>query len=457
MKAAIYARVSTDMQVDSYSISAQVSEVQTYSKNQGIEIHKIYIDEGESGTKENRPQFQQMIKDAEQKLFSVILVHKFDRFARSVEISSKIKTRLRKAGVNVISITEPVEDSPIGFFQEGLMALLAEYFSKNLAKEVKKGQKERVSKGLPAGRAPYGYRHENKTIVVDEEQANIVRLVFELFVIEGMGFEKIAIRLNQLRVKPPQSELWHHWHIQRIIDHRIYIGELIYNGKHYPSAIPTIIDKQLFESAQKIREPMIKRMTYKSSNKDKFLFAGLLFCAECGSAIAMNKTKSKNKDCWFYFCPHARRDRIVRKCTQRKYIKAARLEDKILQHITNILKSKTVNIEAPTKETIIPIADRKEKILQELERAKVAYIRSVFSLDEFTEIKTRLENELKLVESEDIKPKTQKVNIKPHIKTMLQELKSIPEDEILKRKAVLQKYIDRINYTPKELNIIWHI
>ena len=78
-------------------------------------------------------------------------------------------------------------------------------------------------------------------------------------------------------------------------------------------------------------------------------------------------------------------------------------------------------------------------------------------MDEFTEIKTRLENELKLVESEDIKPKTQKVNIKPHIKTMLQELKSIPEDEILKRKAVLQKYIDRINYTPKELNIIWHI
>ena len=132
----------------------------------------------------------------------MILVHKFDRFARKIELSHRIKEHLKKHKVNVISITEPVEDSPIGFFQEGLLELLAEYYVKNLSKEVKKGHIERASQGLHNGSVPFGY-YSNKSsgpLLIKEDETETVRLIYEKY-LAGEGCMLIARWLQRNNVK----------------------------------------------------------------------------------------------------------------------------------------------------------------------------------------------------------------------------------------------------------------
>jgi len=169
MIAALYVRVSTTEQADEgFSIAAQIRLLSEYCQREEIKIYNIYADEGISGQKENRPEFQKMLKDAQNKNFDIIIVHKFDRFARKVELSQRVKRQLKSAGVNVISMTEPIEDSPIGFFQEGIMELLSEYYVRNLSLEVKKGHIERAKQGLHSGPVPYGY---NQDMTINAEHA----------------------------------------------------------------------------------------------------------------------------------------------------------------------------------------------------------------------------------------------------------------------------------------------
>jgi DNA invertase Pin-like site-specific DNA recombinase len=454
MRAAIYARVSTEGQLDGHSIAAQINEVTEYARKSKIEIYKMYVDEGISGTKENRPEFQKMIKDAEQKLFDVILVHKFDRFARSVEISSKIKTRLRRVGVNIISITEPVEDSPIGFFSEGLMALMSEYFVKNLAREVKKGQKQRVLEGLPSGTVPYGYYHKDKKIYIDEEKAKIVRLIFQMYS-EGKGFMAIAIWLNENRIPSPKDGTWKNFHIARLIKKRLYIGEIQYAKEYYPSSVPPIVPLELYEAANRMNGVKAETYNYKTSNKDKFLFAGRLVCRECNHRLTLHRTTEKGTYYWYYYCHVGKNYDRRNRCTVKKYIKAAKLEKLILDHIKSFMRHRTVKVNAPVEPIYEIISGRKDKILEELERAKAAYIRSVFSLDEYTQIKQKLEDELAFVESEGLNTTPKTIDIKPLIKNMLEEFNACEKGDIVARKVVLQKYIERIYYLPDSIDIAW--
>lgn len=192
MKAALYARVSTDEQAQrENSIPAQLRALREYCKREHIEIYKEYTDEGISGQKLERPAFQDMLSAAYDGKFNLILVHKFDRFARKIEISRNIKTSLHKANVNIVSITEPIEDSPMGFFMEGLHELMAEYYVKNLSAEVKKGMNERALKGKHMGQMPYGYYCQNGNVYVNDEQAEVIKKIYNLY-LSGYGHFKIA-------------------------------------------------------------------------------------------------------------------------------------------------------------------------------------------------------------------------------------------------------------------------
>lgn len=163
MKAALYVRVSTEEQAEEgFSIDAQINQLTEYCNKNNIEIYKPYVDEvsAKYSDEKKRKYFEQMLRDAENKLFNLIVVHKYDRFARNVELSKRVKRQLKDGGVNVISMSEPIEDSPIGFFQEGILELLAEYYIRNLSQEVKKGMRERVKQGMHNGSVPYGYKIE---------------------------------------------------------------------------------------------------------------------------------------------------------------------------------------------------------------------------------------------------------------------------------------------------------
>ena len=150
MKAAIYARVSSERQDVDLSISAQLKALREYAERNGHYVVTEFVDEAESGKTTDRPAFRDMISQARRatKPFELILVWKYSRFARNREDSIVFKTMLRKAGVQVISITEPFEDTPTGRLLEAMIESLDEFYSANLGEEVTRGMRESASRGF---------------------------------------------------------------------------------------------------------------------------------------------------------------------------------------------------------------------------------------------------------------------------------------------------------------------
>jgi site-specific DNA recombinase len=422
-------------------LPAQINEIQQYCIKNNITIYEIYTDEGISGTKEERPAFQKMIKDAEKGLFNIILVHKFDRFARRIELSHKIKARLKKASVNVISITEPIEDSPIGFFQEGLLELLAEYYIRNLSKEVKKGLVERASQGLHNGMLPFGYVLKNGEVIVHEDQAVIVRLIFDLYINSGYGYGKIAKHLNYAEIKTQTGKAWSHYQIDRILENVKYAGWIYYAGQTYDSKLPTILDKETFAKAQELRSNKEgKSFGYRGKNYEKFLLIGMIRCGECGNVFKAWSNRKQR----YYVCNYATRHLADGKCSFTKLFPVQKLEEHILREIKSMMQNKKIQLNVVKREPVLNLIENtRAKLNNELVRAKEAYLRGIFDLDEYEETKKRVEKELaqtKIV----VEKKEDQGEVRKNIKNVLDEFNSCPEENIIGRKNILKKIISEI-------------
>ena len=161
MKAAIYARVSSDSQDIDLSISAQLRALRDFAVKHDYQIVREYVDEAESGRTSSRPAFKEMIAFAKIKPhpFEAILVWKLNRFARSRVDSITYKKLLRDRGIYVISINVPLDDSPSGHLLEGVIETIDEFYSENLGQDIRRGMRENAERGFyTGGRAPYGYR-----------------------------------------------------------------------------------------------------------------------------------------------------------------------------------------------------------------------------------------------------------------------------------------------------------
>jgi site-specific DNA recombinase len=451
MIAAAYCRVSTEEQAsEGFSLPAQINEIGQYCQKNNVQLYKVYKDEGVSGTKEMRPAFQEMIKDAEKGLFNIILVHRFDRFARRIELSHKIKSRLKKANVNVISITEPIEDSPIGFFQEGLLELLAEYFIRNLSKEIKKGKNERASQGLHNGNLSYGYKFKNGEVYLDETEAEIVRKIFHMYVHEGFGYTKIARLLNDSGAKTQYGHPWRHHQVHRALQNPIYAGWIYYDGNLYESKLPVIVDRELYNLAQELRQNNNgQSFGRRGDNYNKFLLHGLVRCGECGCLFKHIFAKG-NKVCQ---CNWAQRRIHDGKCNFTKQFSSKKLEKRILSDIQHILEDTSIKLDIVKREPIEDIITAsKQSLEQELARAKQAYLKGVFDLDEYEQIRKKLESDIS-----DLK-QTKKSDhpsreMRKKIKNAMQEFESYPQDDIVNRKLCLQKIIHQIYIHPEKIII----
>jgi site-specific DNA recombinase len=156
MKVVLYARVSSDSQDVDLSISAQLKALREYAIKNGYEIVGEFIDEAKSGRTTDRSEFKTMIAlaRAKQPPFQAILVWKFSRFSRNRADSSTYKALLRKKGIEVISITEPVDDSPAGQMLEGMIEVVYEFYSANMGQDIKRGMREHAERGFFNGSRP---------------------------------------------------------------------------------------------------------------------------------------------------------------------------------------------------------------------------------------------------------------------------------------------------------------
>lgn len=200
-RAADYRRVSTDEQAKGHSLSSQADACARYADQQGWELVASYEDAGYSAKSTDRPAFQKMLDDAAEALFDVILVLRYDRFARSLEDWVVTKRALERQGIRVVSITEPIEDNPMAPILEALHGGLAEWYSRDLAAKVARGHRKRADKGLILGQPPFGYTrapgdssHEPHVLVPEEAEA--VRWAFEAYA-AGWKMVDIADELNR--------------------------------------------------------------------------------------------------------------------------------------------------------------------------------------------------------------------------------------------------------------------
>ena len=167
--AVIYSRYSSYNQNEK-SIEGQLRVCQDYAERNGILILNTYIDRAMTGTNDNRPDFQKMIKDSNNKEFEYVIVYKIDRFSRNKYETAKYKKILKDNGVKMLSAMENIPDSPEGIILESLLEGMAEYYSAELSQKVKRGMNETRLKGnFTGGQIIYGYKVENRKVIIDNK------------------------------------------------------------------------------------------------------------------------------------------------------------------------------------------------------------------------------------------------------------------------------------------------
>ena len=249
---AIYARYSSHSQTEA-SIEGQLKVCHEYAERNNLKIVHEYIDRALSGTSDKRPEFQQMIKDSDHKMFDYVLVYQLDRFARDRYDSATYKHKLKKNGVRVISAKENISNDASGVLMESVLEGMAEYYSVELAQKIKRGMNLNAQKcKFNGGLMPYGYKKgENNDYVIDKEEAKIVKRIFETFV-EKQNATLIANELNALGLKTTAGYPWDIDAVRRLLANEKYIGNYRYKEIFVKNGIPSIIDNETFSLAQEI-------------------------------------------------------------------------------------------------------------------------------------------------------------------------------------------------------------
>ena len=294
--AACYIRVSTEDQTE-YSPEAQKRALEHYARQHGMVLSPdhIYIDAGISGRRaETRPAFMAMITAAKQKPppFSVILVHKFDRFARNREDSIVYKSMLRRqCGVQVVSITEHLEDDRMSLILEAMLEAMAEYYSLNLAEEVRKGMTEKARRGEFQTAPPFGYRVSDHQLVPVAQEAKIVQEIFRRY-LSGDSMAKIARWSQQAGILTHRGNPMDTRQVKYILENPVYVGllrwtpqdgaPLVAPGEHLP-----LIDPETFQAVQHRLQVNAARFVRhaRPAEDRKHWLAGLVRCGTCGRKL----------------------------------------------------------------------------------------------------------------------------------------------------------------------------
>ena len=334
MTAVIYARYSSDNQREE-SIEGQIRECTAYAEKNGITIVKHYIDRAISAKTDNRPEFQQMIKDSDKKLFDIVLVWKLDRFARNRYDSARYKTQLKKNGVKLMSATEIISEGPEGIILESVLEGYAEYYSADLSEKVVRGMTENALKGIyNGGTIPFGYMiDETRHYQPDPLLAPYVEQTFQKYA-DGATMTDLRDWLKAHNIKNSMGGEMSYNTIQRMLSNRRYIGELRLRDVVQPNAIPALVSEDLFN---KVQEKLAKNKKAPARHKaeESYLLTTKLFCGYCGALMFGESGTSRTGEVHRYYkCATAKKHKGCKKKTVRKQW----LEDLVVNQTMQLVK-----------------------------------------------------------------------------------------------------------------------
>lgn len=316
--AAAYVRVSTERQ-DEYSLDSQLKLIREYAAAHDMDVPQefVFVEDGVSGrSAKKRPSFQKMIALAKDKSrpFSVILVWKYSRFARNQEESIVYKSMLSKLGVEVVSISEPLDDSPFGSLIERIIEWMDEFYSIRLAGEVKRGMAEKVSRAEIVTVPSFGYDVQGKTYVPNEH-ADTVRKIFADY-IAGKGITTIARELANAGVRTRRGSMPSNRWVRYILRNPVYIGKIRWSkdgkidyvhGEESENAVlidggfEPLIDADTFEAARRRLEKRAAALPYTRHDQPAdWMLKGIVRCSSCGSTLVYTALSCPSMQCHKY-------------------------------------------------------------------------------------------------------------------------------------------------------------
>ncbi|MTI82094.1 MAG: recombinase family protein [Firmicutes bacterium] len=358
MKVAIYCRVSTEDQAESKTIQNQVEFAKKYCDLHQLTIYKFYLDDGLSGTipLEERPAGGQLLKDAESGCFGTLYVYRLDRLARTTLDILSTHQRLSRLDVGLKSMTESFDTStPSGKFFMTTLGGIAEIERSTIAERMRLGKVRALAEGRwPGGPPPYGYKVIDKKLVINENEAKIIKLIFHLYTVEGMDTVSVADYLTAAGYPSPAASrniektanVWYGSKVWGVLTNPVYRGEYIYgknktSDKQQKFSCPVIINVRSWKKAeQKLKS---NHFNAKRNAKYDYLLRGLVSCGACGRNYCGDGSHSKGRY-HYYRCTGTSsfRGKLVEKCSS-KYVRADILETLVWQDVINyIIKSDDV-------------------------------------------------------------------------------------------------------------------
>ena len=305
--AIIYARYSSHNQRD-VSIEQQIEACRKHAAELGLTIIATYEDRAISGRTDNRPAFQRMMHDAENGKFSYVLAWKSNRMGRNMMQAMVNESRLMDCGIKVYYAEEDFDDSAAGRFALRSMMNVNQFYSDNLAEDVRRGLMDNASKCMANGKQPLGYkRGEDGKVVVDEPAAAIVREVYTR-VASGELFTDIARDLNRRGIKTADKGEWNKNSFHRLCSNEKYRGIYIYGDVRIEGGIPAIIDDTLWYKVQEaLRVKKLKRNGRHRPGDEDYLLTGKLRCGKCGGYMIGMSGRSKTGEIHYYYTCQNRR------------------------------------------------------------------------------------------------------------------------------------------------------
>ena len=313
-----YCRVSTDNEDQANSFESQRRYFKEYiNRNPEWILTEIFADEGISGTNtKKRKAFNRMIESAKNGELDLIVTKEISRFARNTLDSIYYTRELKKSGVGVIFLNDNINTlEPDAELRLTIMSSIAQEESRKTSERVKWGQKRRMEQGVVFGRDMLGYDVRNGEMFINQEGAEIVRIIFDKFVNEGKGTHTIARELRESGIKSYNHNTdWSNTAILRVVRNEKYCGDLVQKKTFTPDYLShekkynrgeeefviiknhhePIISREMFERASKILDSRALSQENKSKHSNRYAFSGKIKCAHCDSSYVARYKKRKD-------------------------------------------------------------------------------------------------------------------------------------------------------------------
>ena len=459
---AAYIRVSDERQ-DEYSPDSQLKKIREHAAKDGVTIPDefVFYDDGISGKSvRKRDDFNRMIALAKERThpFDVIYVWKFSRFARNQEESMVYKNLLRKKGVTVVSVSEPIPEGHFGSLIERIIEWTDEYYLVNLGAEVTRGMTEKASRGEPTCAPPFGYIMREGKYYPDEEsgKADIVREVFTLYA-NGVKQREIALVLAEKGIRTKYGKKPENRWVDYMLHNACYIGKIrwctdgtksvskrkldnenimVVDGHHEP-----IISMELWEKVQKMLSDQ-KQMYAKYAKRQQpvdYMLKGLVRCSACGSTLAVNGVSGKAKVRCLQCCNYSRGS-----CRTSHSITIPRIEEAFVEGLRQALGAKQFTLVPKTPKRSDPNLIDYDKLIaveeRRLERARQAYLAEVDTIEQYAQNKKEITERIN-----DLIARRDKDTVK-----------EVDMDEFAKKVAGIVDFIEREDVTAAAKNEALH-